>query len=322
MINAENNISNISEDSGEGTPVRFSKDEILARKHFLKGKTIGISISESDNLNELGYNVAHLKDAIIEIARYILVAGGKLAYGGDMRQGGFTELIFDLLAYYRADNGLAPNDRFFSYLAYPLSTTLSTAKEAELRQNVSFKKISPPDDLHITNFNDFLKPDSTENLYVWTRSLTKMREEMEAACDARIFVGGRTKGFKGKCPGILEELLIALDHKHPIYLIGAFGGIAKDSIEALLGNKSDSFSNEYHFVNPEYKDLFDFYNEKHFQSKIDYPDIFTFLHKIGFKGISEVNGLTVNENLRLASTPHLSEIVYLTLKGLTNCFTK
>ena len=84
------NISNLSQDSGRGLVVS-DKAEILSRKFFLKGKTIGISISESDNLSELGYGVSHQKDAIIEIARYILAAGGKLAYGGDMRQGGFTE---------------------------------------------------------------------------------------------------------------------------------------------------------------------------------------------------------------------------------------
>src|SRR5690606_22587842 len=99
-MSKEHNISNISADTGKGNPVVLEKEEVLSRKYFLKGKTIGISISESDNLDQLGYSVAHLKDTIIEVARYIVAAGGKLAYGGDMRQGGFTELIFDLLAYY------------------------------------------------------------------------------------------------------------------------------------------------------------------------------------------------------------------------------
>src|SRR4051812_48544050 len=92
------NISNLSEDTGPGEAVVKTKNEILSRKHVLKDKTIGISISESDNLSELGYSIVHLKDVMIEIARYILALGGKTAYGDDMRQGGFTELMFDLLA--------------------------------------------------------------------------------------------------------------------------------------------------------------------------------------------------------------------------------
>ncbi|GCC52805.1 hypothetical protein SanaruYs_30440 [Chryseotalea sanaruensis] len=316
------NISNISADTGKGNPVVLDKEEILSRRYFLKSKTIGVSISESDNLNELGYGVAHLKDAMIEIARYIVAAGGKLAYGGDMRQGGFTELIFDLLAYYKADKELPPNERFYSYLAYPLSTTLSSEKEAELRQNVSFKKITPPADLQITNPKEFLKPDSADNLYVWTRCLTKMREDMETDCDARIFIGGRTKGFKGKCPGILEELLIAIERKHPVYLIGAFGGITKDAIDALGGKQPGSFADEYYFDNTDYQNLFTLFNEKHPNNTIDYKKYLTTLQAIGLKVIAEQNGLSEADNLRLTITPHISEIVHLILKGLTNHFTK
>jgi hypothetical protein len=317
----EINISNISDETGGGVSVISEEGEMLLRKYILKGKTIGISISESDNLSELGYGVPHLKDAVIEIARYILASGGKLAYGGDMRQGGFTELIFDLLAYYKADKTLQPHERFYSYLAYPLSTTLTLEKQAEFGQNVSFKRIEPPADLLIANTNEFLKPDSPENLYVWTRCLTKMREEMEADCKARIFIGGRTKGFKGKCAGILEELLIALEHNHPVYLVGAFGGITKDAIEALKGNKPDSFSNEYYFDNDDYKKMFLLFNGKHPRNTIDYPKYLATLQQIGLNRIAEQNGLSVEDNLRLTTTPHISEVVYLILKGLTKRFT-
>jgi len=321
-MNKELNISNISADTGKGNPVVLEKEEVISRKYFLKGKTIGISISESDNLSELGYGVAHLKDTILEIARYILAADGKLAYGGDMRQGGFTELIFDLLAYYKANNELRPNERFHSYLAYPISTTLSVEKEAELRQNVSFKRVAPPEDLQVANPKEFIKPDSTDNLYIWTRCLTKMREEMETTCSARIFIGGRTKGFKGKCPGILEELLIALEQKHPVYLIGAFGGITKDIIEASSGKQPESFSNEYYFDNLDYKNLYTYFNERSPGDTIDYERYLLTLQEIGLKGIAEQNGLSEADNIRLTITPHISEIVYLILKGLTNRFAR
>lgn len=321
-MNKEHNISNISTDTGKGNFIVLEKEEVLSRKHFLKGKTIGISISESDNLSELGYSVAHLKDAIIEIARYIVTTGGKLVYGGDMRQGGFTELIFDLLAYYKADNELQPNERFYSYLAYPISTTLSPEKQAELNLNVSFIKVSPPDNIELPEIKELFNVVSPNNLYVWSRCLTKMREEMETACDARIFIGGKTKRFKGKCPGILEELLIALEQKHPVYLIGAFGGITKDAIDALSGKSPDSFSNEYYSDNADYQNLFTHFNEKHPDNTIDYQKYLLALQAIGLKGIAEQNGLSEADNLRLTITPHISEVVYLILKGLTNRFTK
>ena len=311
----------MSDDSGNGQSVILEKGEILSRRFFLKGKTIGVSISESDNLEELGYSVYHLKDAVIEIARYILSVGGKLAYGGDMRQGGFTELIFDLLAYYKADKQLAPHERFYSYLAYPLSTTLSKEKEAELIRNVSFKAIAPPTELQIENPKEFLKPNSPENLYIWARCLTKMREEMESNCDARIFVGGKTKGFKGQCPGVLEEFLIAIKYDHPIYLVGAFGGVTKDIIDALNGLHPASFNNEYYLDNTEYQKMLSIFNKKHPSDSINYDKYLSTLQSKGLTAIAKQNGLSESDNVRLSITPHLSEVVYLILKGLTNRFT-
>lgn len=314
------NISNLSDDSGTGETTITEKGEILSRKYFLKGKTIGISISESDNLSELGFGVSHMKDAMIEIARYILALGGNIAYGGDMRQGGFTELMFDLLAYYKADKELNPHERFYSYLAYPLSATLTLQKEAEFSHIVSFKKVIPPNDLEINDINEFLKPDSPYNLYIWARCLTKMREEMEKECNARIFIGGRTNRFKGKCPGILEELLIAINNNHPVYLIGSYGGITKDAIDALGGNKTESFSESYQFINKDYQEMASLFNSKHTEGLIDYSQYFSLLQNFGLNKIAELNGLSIADNLRLTKTPHISEIVYLILKGLAKRF--
>lgn len=317
----ETNISNLAGDAGRGSMLS-GKEEVLSRKYLLKGRTIGVSISESDNLSELGYGVAHLRDAIVEITRYILAAGGNVAYGGDMRQGGFTELIFDLLVYYRGDKELQPSERFYSYLAYPISTTLTLQKEAELKQIVSFRKVAPPEDLILENPTEFIPPNSTENLYIWTRCLTQMRQQMESACDARIFIGGRTRGFKGKSPGILEELLIAIQYKHPIYLVGAFGGVTKDIIDLLKGHQVDIFSNEHYFDNTSYKDLLLHYNAIHPEDAINYNTYSKLLQSIGLNGIAELNGLSIEDNLRLTNTPHISEAVFLILKGLTNRYTK
>jgi hypothetical protein len=317
----ETNISNLSSDSGNGESVT-SREELFSRKYFLKGKTIGISISVSDNLSELGYGEVHQKDAMIEVARYIISLGGKLAYGGDLRQQGLTELLFELLAYYKADKELQPNERLFNFLAYPISTLLKDEKQTALIQNVSFNKISPPTDINVVEAKELFEKSTPENLYQWSRCLTKMREEMESTCSARIFIGGAMRTFKGKCPGILEELLIALEHKHPVYLVGAFGGITREAIEALKGNHPVSFSEEFYFGNADYKNMVSIYNEKHTANSIDYKKYLLILQSIGLIGIAAQNGLSEEDNLRLTITPHISEVVYLILKGLTNRFKK
>ena len=138
---------------------------------------------------------------------------------------------------------------------------------------------------------------------------------MEAECNARIFVGGRTKGFKGKCPGILEELMIALDKEHPVFLIGAFGGVTKHVIGALQRESSEIFSTNYYYDNEHYKEVVELYKEKGIDS-LDFSNYYSKLEETGFEGIAKLNGLTVKENLRLAVTPHINEIVFLVLKGL------
>lgn len=315
----EDNISNISKDKGGNHSLAISKEEVSSRKFLLKEKTIGISISESDNLCQLGYGVTHLKDVMIEVAKYLLSLGGKLAYGGDMRTGGFTKLMFDLLLHYNADAKLHPNERFFNYLAWPISLNLSIEERAKLKHNVTFKLVNPPSDLNI-NKDVFLPPDSPDNLYIWSQCLTKMREDMALDCDARIFIGGRSKEFKGKCPGVLEELLISLEKKQPIYLVGAFGGITKDATDILDGIKRASFTNEYHLKNKQYEEFFKLYHSIQSTDIIDYAIYFDVIRKVGFEGLSRFNGLSITDNRRLSVTPHINEIIFLIIKGLTNVF--
>ncbi|MCC5915858.1 MAG: hypothetical protein JJU02_00885 [Cryomorphaceae bacterium] len=314
------NVSNIKDDTGPNNNLIKTKSDLSKREFFLKGKNIGVSISESDELNQLGYDVAHLNDLIIETARYMLSLGGKLAYGGDMRNGGFTEMFFDLLNYYKVDTSLHANERFHSYLAWPISLGLNKSQEAELSHSVSFHKIPPPQEI-ITEVNakEFLVPNTSSDFYIWSRCLTEMREAMSSQCDARIFVGGKTQSFKGKCPGVLEELMLTIKKGQPLYLIGAFGGITADAIAALNGEQSERLKKEYYIQDETYASFFEFHNEKSID-EIDFDIYFNMLKDLNWKGLSELNGLSIGENKRLASTPHLNEMIFLILKGLKSKF--
>lgn len=320
-MNENINISNQSEDSGSNYLMVKTKQELLNRKLILKNKRIGISISESDNLKQLGYDLPHLKDVIIETARYILSLGGSLAYGGDMRNGGFTELFFDLLNHYKLPDQSKPKERFYSFLSWPLYLDLTKQQESDLINHVTFKKIPPPNDINIDK-GECLIPKGVENLYIWSRCLTEMRQQMEQSCNARIFIGGRTKGFKGKYPGLLEEFLIAIEYKHPMYLVGAFGGIVNAIISALNDTNKDNLSNDYYKSETDYQEFISHYNIQHNESPIDYDAIKKQIQELGWERVSQQNGLTIYENKRLAKTPHINEIVYLILKGLTNIFSK
>jgi hypothetical protein len=51
---------------------------------------------------------------------------------------------------------------------------------------------------------------------------------------ARVVLGGKTEGYGGFLPGILEEALITLENRCPLYVLGGFGGAAEILARALL----------------------------------------------------------------------------------------
>ena len=312
------NITNQSDDSGSVNDIVLTSNDRFERRFLLKGKRIGVSISECEDLEELGFDINHLRDAMIETAKYVLSLGGALAYGGDLRNGGFTELFFDLLNYYNVPE--SNEDRFYSYLAWPLSLNLTKQQRAELISKVTFLTVDPPADIKIKDLNEYLPPSTGENQYKWARCLTEMREKMNLSCDARVFLGGKTSGFKGKYPGVLEEFVIALKKEQPIFLIGAFGGVTKQIIELLEGEDTSIFDQDYMADNEEYQELISLFNQNFSEEPVNYSQIKEEINNLGWEGLSSLNGLTLSQNKRLATTPHLTEIIYLILLGLTQKF--
>ena len=75
-------------------------------------KAIGISISDSPDMKVLGFGNGHLRDAMAEVATYVLASGDDLAYGGDLRENGFTWTLFELASRYpRQPSAFVPRSR-------------------------------------------------------------------------------------------------------------------------------------------------------------------------------------------------------------------
>ena len=67
------------------------KNPQIGKVFPLEGLQIGLSISNSPNLAQFSMGLPHLQDAMLELARYLLAQGARLAYGGDLHLDGFTE---------------------------------------------------------------------------------------------------------------------------------------------------------------------------------------------------------------------------------------
>ncbi len=116
-----------------------------------------------------------------------------------------------------------------------------------------------------------------------------MRTVMLADTRARIVLGGRVEGYKGAMPGIAEETHLSLDAGQPVFVLGGFGGCARDIAETLglverwAGSRGDWPGREC-FRNHTPDDL--------------------------------RNGLSKEENSVLARTPHIRKAIHLVSCGL------
>ena len=287
--------------------------QIFANSRFLEGKNIAISVSESSDSQNMGIGKSMFEDLSIELARHLLITGAHLVYGGDLRPGGFTELFKDL-AYqygiYEKDNAL--KNYFTNYLAWPIYIGMTPATQAEYKScRVDCQKAKIPDTVPIGLREFMVPPTTTDNLYYWAESLKSMRKEMESQINARIILGGRVTGFKGYMPGLYEEAINAAEAKHPIYLLGGFGGASSRLIELIRGKVTSQKLFEECSYNHSYQEFVAYLlgNEK---EEMNFNALDVFVNNMGVLN----NGLSDEENERLFITTNVTEIIALVLKGL------
>jgi SLOG cluster2 len=264
----------------------------------LSRKLIGLSISDSDDLPQLGLAEEHLRDALCEITRHLLALGARLAYGGDLRERGFSELLFELAARHRRDADAGDTrPAIVSYLAWPVHCRMGAVGVRALCERLDGLAEVHCLDVDGQDIATDALPGGPVTLnpgdVQWPTGLTACRRLMTNLCDARVVLGGRTAGFMGSMPGIAEEALGSLNALRPLFLLGGFGGCARDiTVELQIPVES---------VN----------------SQVTWPGRDAFAH---FDVSDLANGLTADENAVLFRTVHVDEAVALVLRGLLRLF--
>lgn len=198
-------------------------------QQFLAGRRIGLSVSESGNLAQLGLGPEHVQDALVEVTRYLVAAGATVVYAGDLRAGGFTELLVEVVA--RHQIGDERSIRFENFLAWPVHACLPHADLVGMSEmfapsgRLIYLDASGLEMLPAARAT-FDRQDVDD--HDWGPALTAMREMLAQHCDARIVAGGATQNFKGFMPGVAEEALSSLAAGKPTYVLGGLGGCALD----------------------------------------------------------------------------------------------
>lgn len=281
----------------------------------LNGYKIGISISEIFEENIHGLNILHLQDMMIEIARYLLIVGAKLVYGGDIKYNenfNFVDILTCLVKNHNSEQEEIPQ-KIENYVSNYLRSFVSEEIQSELIDVAKFIFVNPIESIDYEKHDDELY-----FRYAKARDLSNMRCLMNDEINARIILGGKKHGYQGIYPGVLEEVVLAMNSDKPIYLIGAFGGATQEIIKCLQGNDSNALSEEYQSDFNNYGIFYSYYNERASKDgvqQIDYVGIKNMLKNKGIIGLK--NGLDKTENETLFNSTNIIEIISLILKGLT-----
>jgi len=196
----------------------------------LSGKRLGISVSDSPDLDRLGLTETHFRMTLGELTRTVVIAGGDLYYGGHLEPTGLTAfLIEELRRYGRRDRPLKV------CLAWTVHRKMSAEQFIEQHESLGLFG-----EIHFLAANgsrlDGAVKDAAQGHFTPSEralALTGLRHYMTDSTDGRIVVGGKRSGFEGAMPGIVEEVLLSIHRRQPVYLAGGFGGATLDIIRAL-----------------------------------------------------------------------------------------
>ena len=254
--------------------------------------TVAISTSDSPDMTALGLSEGHLKEVMAELALQLLAAGANLAYGGDLRAHGFTQLLFQLVMRYTPTADLKSTVRVTNHLAWPVHIAMPVDRIATLATELR----GAAELVLLGSDGTRLAMDARRGLATrepsddeWFSGLTAMREFQRSSTDIRVLLGGQVTNYKGRMPGVAEEALVSLRARQPVFLIGGFGGCTRDVAETL--------------------DLV----EPWAGSRNGWP---------GRQELQEWtsqdlnNGLSLQENETLACTPFIGQAVMLVLRGV------
>jgi SLOG cluster2 len=274
----------------------------LLKPDALNGLRIALSASESADLARLGLVEIHFRLALAEIARSVLVSGGKLAYGGHLDPDGYTALLVkELQRYSRRDQPLR------IYLAWQEHRKLAKAEfdkqveEIGLFGEIVCLDVNGQDIAWGTGRGD--APVPVTDPAIKAQALTALRTRISKDEHGRMIIGGKRTDFQGVMPGVLQEAILSITNNQPLYVAGGFGGIAANIAIRMGRLKPDWLPG---IDDPAALD----------PRAVTGLDELTLLGKKGWPD----NGLSEAENIQLAMTYRPSEIAALISLGLGKRF--
>jgi hypothetical protein len=252
---------------------------------------IAISVSDPEprELERRGLTADHVQHAMVELARQIFAAGGAIAYGGDLRKGGYTDTLIALLRTYSREDRPSV-ERFRQYLAAHVYEETAEEDLARLDGVATIVVVEGPP----------LGGEAGR-----AAGLKVMREWMSAETDGRIVLGGRLKGQSGSWPGIVEEAFLMAASGEPLFVLGGAGGAAERLVRARRGDWPDELTTEFQLE----------HTPAHAPAQEAFVGPDEDMLRGGLEGLDLHNGLSAAENEELQLTSDLDLMAALVMRG-------
>lgn len=260
------------------------------------GFNLGISVSQSPDLGRLGLTETHVRIALGEVSRAALIAGGRITYGGHLDPDGYTAFLI-----HECERYGARNRPFTGCVPWTVHSGLTGDEIRELRRSMGLLGRYVYLDIDGTVIEDRESVEVSDHgldREKTSRSLTALRKHVTEHTDARVVLGGKRTGYEGRMPGVIEETILSLRARRPIFIAGGFGGAAGDVV-ASLGLDADGWLG--------------------LPDRSGDPGVAELVRAAAESGwVPTANGLTIEQNRQLAVSYRASEIASLVVVGLTN----
>ena len=141
---------------------------------------------------------------------------------------------------------------------------------------------------------------------------------MRKATSARILLGGKLTNYQGLWPGVLEEGVIALRTRQPLYPLGVFGGAARLLTDLLQGVDREEMTTAWFTANVPHREELVAEYRRHGRAVETPESLAAELKRAGAGGIAEAlnNGLSDDENREFLAADDPQRVVALILEGL------
>lgn len=185
--------------------------------------SVGISVSPCDEAARLGYDDRQINRIVIRMAQYFLEKDMRVIFGHDWREDGVMRAVADFagIVATRIEEDIGPGGvapRMINVV--PDAQGLSRAAVEAERECGGVLRVIPLTEATLS---------ADRRSATVAGRLTALRHVLTGLLDpgCRVCLGGRTRGFQGKEPGVVEEARLAVKYRRPLYLMGGFGGATR-----------------------------------------------------------------------------------------------